>query len=79
MTIDFFIEFISKKGFPIFLVLCFGYIVYYFWKFVKDEIKPGLILILDHLNKTNSNMRSVCNMAENLKQKITLILVMRNK
>lgn len=77
MNIDFVIDFITKNGFPVFLVICLVYIIYYVWKFVKDEIKPGLILILDLLNKTNSNMGNACNNAERLKQKITIIVTMK--
>lgn len=77
MNIDFVVEFITNNGFPVFLVLCYLYILYYVWKFVNKELKPALINILETLNKLNSKAQEVCNDVDKLNQKVTVITVIK--
>ena len=78
MEIKFIVEFISNHGFPIFMVLCIAYIVYYIWKFVTLEVKPFLINILELLNKLAEDTKTVENDVEKLNQKVSIINVIKN-
>ena len=76
--LNFVIDFISNYGFPIFMVFCISYIIYYIWKIVTVNVKPTLILILEFLNKLAANVRTVENDLDKLNQKVSIINVIRN-
>ncbi len=77
MDINIITEFISNNGLPIFIVLCFLYILFYFWKFVTKLLKPELLEILEVLDKLDTNVRTVENDAEKLNQKVSIITVVK--
>lgn len=77
MNIDFVVELISSNGFPIFLVLCYLYILYYVWKLVNKQLEPALISILESLNRLNSNIKAVTSDVDKLNQKVTVITVIK--
>lgn len=78
MNLNFVIEVISNHGLPIFIVICYLYILYYIWRLVTKELKPALINILEFLNKLAVNVRTVENDMDKLNQKVTIITVIKS-
>ena len=73
------VKIIAEFGFPVAMALGMGYLIYYTWKFITDEVKPSLGRMFASSIKLTDQLRMLDQDMIRLQQKINVVLEYRER